>query len=526
MSSKNLKEASKTKSQTLSCQDETLNVLNSYGSLILSENGPQEIPADIMFPDELNCYLREQIRYYAHENAMVKRNLIDLESEYETSNRKISELEQKLSNYENVLNNGSFVSSNQVAATKIVELSKKIREKTSEVESLKTKCSRLEKKLIDLNSSKEKEIVVKPQIARPPSDESEDEIKKLNDKLNQVNGKLSEARNMNLQLKNDLKMANKWLQQEIGESFESLQALCYTNTNWRGRSQIIIDLQQKNNDLKEKLRASQNKLNVCSDNIISVKDSKISVLSKENDDLKSQCDDLKKKYDCAKARCRILDTDLGLLKSKFNMLKDQSEKDQRIIDTLSAQLSNKEEKPEKCQKDKQIKKLQTEKNFLLKEIEEFKTVIAELKQDIGNKSKQIDLLNKKVSSCKDIDQNITKKQPEVQKLLGYIEVQNKRLSSERDNHVKTQLLLKTEKQKSAKAEVLAAMADVGSNRSGSYSSSLPLRSTETTLRDQLELAEENLKAIQTRLDIEQFERKSDLQEFASILQSYQQKTSL
>lgn len=66
-------------------------------------------------------------------------------------------------------------------------------------------------------------------------------------------------RNTNIQLKNDLKLANKWLQQEIGENFDSLQSLTTSSGGWRGRSQIIIDLQQKNSDLKDKLKTVQEK---------------------------------------------------------------------------------------------------------------------------------------------------------------------------------------------------------------------------------------------------------------------------
>lgn len=52
-------------------------------------------------------------------------------------------------------------------------------------------------------------------------------------------------------------MTKKWLKQEIGESFESLQVLNKVDGSWRGRAQIIYDLQMKNNELKEKLKSFQ-----------------------------------------------------------------------------------------------------------------------------------------------------------------------------------------------------------------------------------------------------------------------------
>lgn len=57
-----------------------------------------------------------------------------------------------------------------------------------------------------------------------------------------------------MQLKNDLKAATKILRQEIGESFEGLQSLVNMTPNWRGRAQVICDLQQKVLELKEKLK--------------------------------------------------------------------------------------------------------------------------------------------------------------------------------------------------------------------------------------------------------------------------------
>lgn len=79
----------------------------------------------------------------------------------------------------------------------------------------------------------------------------------MQEKLSNTSSKLFEVKNINIQLKNDIKMANKLLQQEIGESFDTLQHINNTNSNWRGRAQIIFDLQQKNNELRENLKAQK-----------------------------------------------------------------------------------------------------------------------------------------------------------------------------------------------------------------------------------------------------------------------------
>lgn len=80
----------------------------------------------------------------------------------------------------------------------------------------------------------------------------------MQEKLSSTTTKLFEAKNSNVQLKNDLKIASKLLQQEVGETFDIIRNT-NCNSNWRGRAQIICDLQQKNNDLKEKLKQIQEK---------------------------------------------------------------------------------------------------------------------------------------------------------------------------------------------------------------------------------------------------------------------------
>lgn len=503
--------------------DEKIDILNEYAILMMEGNDKKNIPTDIMFPDELNCYLREQIHYYAHENAMVMKNLSDLESEYEKSNIKIAELEQKLNKYETIFNKAPFVTSNQVATTKIIELTKKLREKASEVESLKTKCSRLEKNITELKKSQEVSSSVDPPVVIPTPRESESEIKKLQEKLNHLNNKLAETRNLNLQLKNDLKLANKWLQQEIGETFESLQTLNNSNNNWRGRAQVILDLQQKNNDLKEKLKCSQVKLNDASKISLSSKDDiKIENLTKENNDLKQQYEDLKKKYEGSKARCRVLDSEFVIMKSKLNMLQEQSERDQQFIETLSSQLSNTSLNSEKVQKDKLLKKVQTERNQLLKEVEHFKDVVKRLKEQIIEKDQEIENMKKVRASsavCNDPKRHLNN---ELQNMLNLIEKLNTQLSAERDAHSKTQICLRIEKQKATKAEAFAAKVELDSTRLGGYSSSsVSVKGMDSSLADQLEIAQETIKALHTRLELEQFERKSDLKEFGNLLQYYE-----
>jgi protein-arginine kinase activator protein McsA len=110
------------------------------------------------------------------------------------------------------------------------------------------------------------------------------------------------------------------------------------------------------------------------------------------------------------------------------------------------------------------------------------------------------------------------------KLLELTEIQNARLQDERNAHSKTQNFLRMEKQKCAKLEANFARLQLEqtSSRSG-YSTSRgnTPKQIEYDIKDKLELAEENVKALTTRLEIETFERKHDLQEFTKILKNYE-----
>lgn len=220
-----------------------------------------------------------------------------------------------------------------------MELSKKLREKNSEVEVLKSKCSGLEATLSELKLNQEKVVEVESKLE--PVETDPGEIKKLQEKLNTTTNKWIEEKNLNLKLKNDLKRANKWLQQEVGDKFETLLSLNSSNSNWRGRAQIICDLQQKNQELKDKLKIFEEKKQVSNTDLNKNKyEKKIDELKEENSELKNRYTDLKRKFDALKARCKVLENDQGILKTKLNDLGEIHEMDQQTIAKLTVQYSD------------------------------------------------------------------------------------------------------------------------------------------------------------------------------------------
>lgn len=86
---------------------------------------------------------------------MLKKNLHENEELLRASQSKVNELNNKLEEFST---NKNFVIASNIASSKIVDLSKKLREKNSEVEVFKTKCSRLQKLISQLEKQQNSHI--------------------------------------------------------------------------------------------------------------------------------------------------------------------------------------------------------------------------------------------------------------------------------------------------------------------------------------------------------------------------------
>lgn len=99
-----------------------------------------------------------------------------------------------------------------------------------------------------------------------------------------------------------------------------------------------------------------------------------------------------------------------------------------------------------------------------------------------------------------------------------MEHHRKRLEKERDSHANTQKQYNSERQRAAKLEAKLARTQLEYTERSTYSNATNKNSL-AALEDQLELAQENIKALKTRLQLEKEERQIDLQEFSNILRA-------
>ncbi|KAK2186979.1 hypothetical protein NP493_181g00044 [Ridgeia piscesae] len=208
-----------------------------------------------IYSEELVLHLNDQIREMKDENG----RLYKLLSERDFELRKLRK-KQEVAAFTGLPPGGIAA---EAASSKIVELSKKVRELTAELETERTKVKQMAKKCLDLQ--KEAVTTTSPSSGNstyrrkdPSTNErvGEDEVKTLQEKLRQAELKSTEYRNQTQALRQDLRLAQKVLVQEVGEG-STVQSLLAASSGWRGRAQQIITLQKKVNDLKSQLGVQQ-----------------------------------------------------------------------------------------------------------------------------------------------------------------------------------------------------------------------------------------------------------------------------
>ncbi|CAG2053605.1 unnamed protein product, partial [Timema podura] len=339
-----------------------------------------------MFPEELNRSLREHIRILTDENGRLHRCLGERESELHIAIEKLECNEKRhIASSLSVLSNQGQTS--DLAASKIVELSKKVRELSSEIEIQKRKCRLVEAKLAGccgagLNSE-DKDIKPKQEeVEKDPN-----QVKLLTDKLQVTNQRLCESRNQCQALKQDLRMVQKALCSEAGENV-SIHSL---SSNWRGRAQQIAALQQKLLEMQEKLNEQTEKQVVANaDNRACVA---MKMLEKERRVVQErtarelrersvQLEDTKRRLDAGRARNKILEDELAGHKKRLATLLDKGKHDDQLISMLTGQLaalekrcSNREDEARRAnsrwEEDKQHLLQDITRNFVVKYIDKY-----------------------------------------------------------------------------------------------------------------------------------------------------------
>ncbi|CAO1349299.1 unnamed protein product [Diamesa serratosioi] len=267
-----------------------------------------------------------------------------LQESLDERNKEVAHLNDTVASLNNSINL-LHIECSSISTAKVVDLSKKNRKLFAELQVTRSKLillegnfKELEKQLDEKTLELKQECQLNTDLHPPP----QNEIQNLTDKLNQSKQKLFEVLNNNSQLKNELKIAHKCIQLEVGEPVNVAQ-LMSSNSNWRGRAQQIAILHSKISDLREKLENTNfdsfemPRLPV--KRLESMRKLEVDSLNKELDEAKSNLENNKQKLVALKTRNKNLGDEANNYKLKTLELLEKSARDESHIQLLNEQIS-------------------------------------------------------------------------------------------------------------------------------------------------------------------------------------------
>lgn len=296
-----------------------------------NQEGPHILPifySSTISDDEI--FLNENSQF--NENKQIKIDELSKENKslkinVKKSTEKINELNKKIESL-----NKTIKAYQNDESSKIKKLKKTILDINSDFEFFK--------KFKELSEQLAEEIKRESEVKKDIEEEKKaflEEIKIITEKLNSTKTKLFDSLNKNNQLKNELKMAQKCLNQEVGT--ENFNITENSNSNWKGRAEQIIALQNKVSELKEKIDSS----NLSGDFRLELKKSEI-LKQKEIEELKIEICDLNEnlkscriKMSSLKTRNEILNNEAGSYKSKTISLLERCTLDDNLKRELTEQ---------------------------------------------------------------------------------------------------------------------------------------------------------------------------------------------
>ncbi|XP_025927968.1 coiled-coil domain-containing protein 13 isoform X1 [Apteryx rowi] len=407
----------------------------SQNDLNLFETGqPENDDVSKRLLEAENEQLQDQLREVRDENGRLYKLVREKDFEIKQLQKKIQEDKLALS--------GTSGLAGDIAATKIVELAKKNREITAETESEKAKVKQLNNKVKELERELQTAMgkihslgggdsgikqstlkMIEGNLAESP------EVKALQEKLTTANFKVMEYRNQLQSTKQELKMTQKLLANEVGEDV-NIQSLLTASGSWRGRAQQILVLQGKVRELENRLSQNKSrtssteiddeflaltdprKLSAQEKNLLKIRSlekEKKEVLEKltgEHDALQKDHEEVKKKLDASKARNKVLCSEVKTLKGQIVTLLEKGKHDDELIDALLSQQKQMQEilmhlsqQDEKNKESQQMpgQHLNTEaqkQSFLIEQLKQMvaerEAKVKELEEEIG----QLALQNK------------------------------------------------------------------------------------------------------------------------------------
>ncbi|KAM9287970.1 LOW QUALITY PROTEIN: coiled-coil domain-containing protein 13 [Cariama cristata] len=372
-----------------------------------------------------NEQLQDQLREVRDVNCRLYKLVTEKDFEMEQLQKKIQEGRLALP--------GASGLAGDVAATEIVELSKKHCELTAQTEREKAKVKQsnkvkaLERKLqtaiekiysLGGGGARIKQSTLKMiegNLAETPV------LKALQEKLTSANFKAMEYCNQLQAAKQELKMTQKVLANEVGDDV-NIQSLLTNSGSWHGRAQQILILQNKVRELEHQLGQNKTrtslgefdeellaltdprKLSAQEKNLLKIrslekeKKETLEKLAGEHDDLKKSHKEVKKNLDASKARNKVLCSEVKTLKGQIVTLLEKGEHDNEFIDALLSQQKQMQEilKHLSQQDEKSKESQQMLEQHLNTEVQKQNCLIEQLRQMLAEREAKVKELEEEI----------------------------------------------------------------------------------------------------------------------------------